>query len=54
MLVIFKNSFPTSATSYLMVGLVIVMAASIQLYARKRRLDKERKAKDGQISGEMA
>ncbi|MGK7889324.1 MAG: protoporphyrinogen oxidase HemJ [Leptolyngbyaceae cyanobacterium] len=54
MLVIFKNSFPTNATSYLMVGLVVVMAASIQLYARKRRLDKERKAKEGQISGEMA
>ena len=42
MLAIFKGSFPTSASSYLIVGLVVVMAASIQFYARKRRLDKER------------
>lgn len=42
MLAIFKNSFPTSASSYLIVGLVVVMAASIQFYARKRRLDRER------------
>ncbi|NER00529.1 MAG: protoporphyrinogen oxidase HemJ, partial [Cyanothece sp. SIO2G6] len=46
LLVIFKNDFPTNATSYLMVGLVVAMAASIQLYARKRRLDKERKVKE--------
>jgi len=54
MLVIFKNNFPTSATSYLIVGLIITMAASIQLYARKRRLDRERKEKEGTVSGEMA
>ncbi|MEM9213935.1 MAG: protoporphyrinogen oxidase HemJ [Cyanobacteria bacterium P01_F01_bin.150] len=54
MLVIFKNNFPTSATSYLMAGLVISMAATIQLYAKKRRLDKERKEKAGQISEGIA
>lgn len=54
LLVIFKNNFPTNATSYLMVGLVLVMAASIQLYARKRRLDRERKASEGTVSEEMA
>jgi protoporphyrinogen IX oxidase len=42
MLVVFKDSFPTGATTWLMVGLVVFMAATIQLYARKRRLDKER------------
>ncbi|MFH7244570.1 MAG: protoporphyrinogen oxidase HemJ [Spirulina sp.] len=42
MLVIFKNSFPTGATTWLVVGLVVFMAATIQLYARKRRLDKEK------------
>jgi putative membrane protein len=42
MLVVFKNNFPTSASAWLMVGLVVVMAATIQLYARKRRLDQER------------
>ncbi len=44
MLVIFKNNFPTGATTWLMVGLVVTMAATIQLYARKRRLDKEKAA----------
>jgi putative membrane protein len=44
MLVIFKNNFPTGATTWLVVGLVVVMAATIQLYARKRRLDKEKSA----------
>lgn len=44
MLVIFKNNFPTGATTWLMVGLVVLMAATIQLYARKRRLDKEKAA----------
>ncbi|AZB73093.2 protoporphyrinogen oxidase HemJ [Synechococcus elongatus] len=42
MLVIFKNQFPTSASVWLMVGLVVTMLATIQLYARKRRLDRER------------
>lgn len=42
MLVIFKDNFPTGATTWLMVSLVVLMAASIQLYARKRRLDKEK------------
>lgn len=46
MLVIFKNNFPTGATTWLMVGLVILMAATIQLYARKRRLDREKAALD--------
>lgn len=42
LLVIFKDSLPTDATTWLIAGLVVVMAATIQLYARKRRLDKER------------
>ncbi len=46
LLATFKNNFPTNATSYLVVGLVILMAATIQLYARKRRLDRERKEQD--------
>jgi putative membrane protein len=44
MLVIFKNNFPTGATTWLVAGLVVVMAATIRLYARKRRLDKEKAA----------
>ena len=42
MLVIFKNQLPTDATTWLIAGLVLFMAVTIQLYARKRRLDKER------------
>jgi protoporphyrinogen IX oxidase len=52
MLVVFKNSFPTGATTWLIVGLVVFMAATIQLYARKRRLDKEREVAEAATSVE--
>ncbi|MGG6297657.1 protoporphyrinogen oxidase HemJ [Leptolyngbya sp. AN02str] len=42
MLAIFKNNLPTSATAWGIVGMVIAFAAAIQLYARKRRLERER------------
>ena len=42
LLVIFKGAFPTSATTWLIAGLVLLFLVTIQLYARKRRLDKER------------
>ena len=42
MLAVFKNSFPTSAASWSIFGMIVAMAAVIQLYARKRRLDRER------------
>ncbi len=38
MLVVFKNNFPTSSATWLIVGLVLFMAVSIQFYARYRRL----------------
>ncbi len=41
MLVVFKNQFPTGAATWLMVGLVLFMAASIQFYARWRRLQQQ-------------
>lgn len=44
MLVIFQNSFPTNATTWLIAGLVLSFVISIQLYARKRRLDKEQES----------
>jgi len=44
MLVVFKNQFPTGAATWLLVALVLFMAASIQLYARSRRLRAERLA----------
>jgi hypothetical protein len=43
MLAIFKNDIPTNATSYVVFRMAIAFVASIQLYARKRRLDAEKK-----------
>jgi protoporphyrinogen IX oxidase len=42
LLVVFKNSFPTDITVWVIFGMVVAMVATIQLYARKRRLDKEK------------
>ncbi|MEB3320293.1 MAG: protoporphyrinogen oxidase HemJ [Cyanobium sp.] len=44
MLVVFKTQFPTGAATWLIVALVVFMAASIQFYARWRRLRAERQA----------
>ncbi len=41
MLVVFKNQFPTSAATWLIFGLIVLMAATIQFYARWRRLRNE-------------
>ncbi len=46
MLAVFKNSFPTSAASWSIFAMIVAMAAIIQLYARKRRLDRERLESD--------
>jgi protoporphyrinogen IX oxidase len=43
MLAVFKNDIPTNATGYVVLAMVVAFAASIQLYARKRRLDAEKK-----------
>ncbi|WP_269622939.1 protoporphyrinogen oxidase HemJ [Prochlorococcus marinus] len=42
MLVVFKNSFPTSAVTWFIVLLIILMALSIQFYARFRRLNQSK------------
>lgn len=44
MLVVFKDQFPTGAATWFLVALVVFMAASIQFYARWRRLRSERLA----------
>ncbi len=46
MLVVFKGQFPTGAATWLIVALVLFMAASIQFYARWRRLRAERLASE--------
>ncbi len=45
LLAVFKNNLPLDLTTWLVVGLVITMAASIQLYAKKRRQAKEKQDK---------
>lgn len=44
LLAVFKNQLPTDITAWGVLGMVIAFAAIIQLYARKRRLDKEKQA----------
>ncbi|MEB3261188.1 MAG: protoporphyrinogen oxidase HemJ [Cyanobacteriota bacterium] len=41
LLVVFKNQFPTAWATWFLVALVVAMAASIQFYARWRRLRAE-------------
>ncbi len=44
MLAVFKSNFPTSAASWSIFAMIVAMAAVIQLYARKRRLAREKEA----------
>lgn len=41
LLATFKNNLPTDITAWGIFGLIVAMAATIQLYAKKRRQDKE-------------
>ncbi len=42
LLAVFKNNLPVDITTWGTVALIVAMVAIIQLYARKRRLDKEK------------
>ncbi|ACK72639.1 conserved hypothetical protein [Gloeothece citriformis PCC 7424] len=42
LLAVFKNQLPLDLTTWLIFALVVAMAASIQLYAKKRRKDQEK------------
>ncbi|MDY7012624.1 MAG: protoporphyrinogen oxidase HemJ, partial [Cyanobacteriota bacterium] len=44
LLATFKNSLPLNWTTGAIAAMVVAMAAAIQLYAKKRRLDSERQA----------
>jgi putative membrane protein len=44
MLAIFKNNLPTDITAWLIFGLVVFMAASIQFYAKIRRRNQEKES----------
>ncbi|NJP11593.1 MAG: protoporphyrinogen oxidase HemJ [Leptolyngbyaceae cyanobacterium RU_5_1] len=51
MLAVFKNNLPTDATTWIIAMMILGMAIAIQLYARKRRLDKERLASESSAEG---
>jgi putative membrane protein len=44
LLAVFKDSLPLDAATWLVAALILVMVATIQLYAKKRRKDKEKLA----------
>lgn len=46
LLAVFKNSLPLDITTWLIFGLVILLAVAIQLYAKKRRQDREKLAQE--------
>lgn len=52
LLAVFKNQLPTDITAWAVVGMVVAFAASIQLYARKRRLDKEKQVALAEVGEE--
>ena len=51
MLAVFKTQFPTGAATWLIAGLVVFMAGSIQFYARWRRLRSERLEGTSSVAG---
>ena len=54
LLAVFKNNLPLDITTWVVAGLVVAMVASIQLYAKKRRLDKEKLEQEELTSIELA
>ncbi len=52
LLAIFKNSLPTDITVWGTVASIIAMAAIIQLYARKRRLDQEKQLAEAALQAD--
>ena len=54
LLAVFKNSLPLDITTWVIAGLVVTMVVTIQLYAKKRRLDKEKLAREELTSVELA
>jgi protoporphyrinogen IX oxidase len=53
LLAVFKNNFPTAPAAWGIFAMIVGMGVIIQLYARKRRLDKEKQAALNADTGEM-
>lgn len=58
LLAVFKNNLPTDITAWGIVAMVFVMAATIHLYAKKRKRDKEllaaSQAKDEELTQQLS
>lgn len=63
LLAVFKNNLPTDITAWGIFAMIIVMAATIQLYAKKRKRDKEKllaeasqaeSQKDEEMTGQLS
>ncbi len=59
LLAVFKNNLPTDITGWVIAAMVVVMAASIHLYAKKRKRDKEKllaasQANDKEMTGQLS
>jgi len=62
LLAVFKNNLPTDITAWGILGMIIVMAATIQFYAKKRKRDKENllasqaesQQQDDEITGQLS
>ncbi|MGJ5633460.1 protoporphyrinogen oxidase HemJ [Nostoc sp. CALU 1950] len=55
LLAVFKNNLPTDIAAWAIFAMIILMAVTIQLYAKKRRQDKEKlTAQIGQVPQEQS
>ena len=62
LLAVFKNNLPTDITAWGIFGMIVVMAVTIQLYAKKRKRDKEKllaasqadTQKDEEMTGQLS
>jgi len=50
MLAVFKNNIPLDLTTLLILAMIVAFAASIQLYAKKRRQDQEKLSPESTIT----
>ncbi len=62
LLAVFKNNLPTDITAWGIFGMIVAMAVTIQLYAKKRKRDKEKllaasqaaSQKDEEMTGQLS
>ncbi len=58
LLAVFKNNLPKDTTAWAISAMILVMAVTIHLYAKKRKRDKEKllasQAKDDELTGQLS